>query len=191
MFLAVGIVRHGDPPQLGSLEVWPVFRQVCNVALVAIPILGSLSVLTATEPKPADGPKQITSSIGMKLTLVPSGEFMMGNSLTAAEEIVQFKKYGVDLNADCFKMEYPRHRVRITRPFYLGTYHVTRGQFRQFVNDTGYKTDAERGQEPGANGLDVEKGTFFEFHEKRSWRNVAFEQTDSHPVVNVSSQLLT
>ena len=35
--------------------------------------------------------------------------------------------------------------MRITKPFYLGTYHVTRGQFRQFVKDTGYTTDAEKG----------------------------------------------
>ncbi len=131
-------------------------------------------------------PESVTNSVGMKLVLVPAGEFMMGNSLTAAEEIAQFKRYGADLNADGFKIEYPRHRVRISRPFYMGAYHVTRGQFRRFVEDTGYKTDAERGEDPGANGLDPEKGTFFGFHEKRSWRNVAFEQADSHPVVNVS-----
>ena len=51
-----------------------------------------------------------------------------------------------------FKDEHPQHRVRITKPFYLGTYHVTRGQFRQFVADTAYKTDAEKGENPGAYG---------------------------------------
>ena len=83
------------------------------------------------------------------------------------------------------KSEYPQHRVRITKPFYLGTYHVTRGQFRQFVADTGYKTDAEKGEEPGAFGWDPDKKEF-DFNEKYSWRNVGFEQTDEHPVVNVS-----
>jgi formylglycine-generating enzyme required for sulfatase activity len=112
---------------------------------------------------------------------------MMGNSLTAADEIAQFKKYGVDdLNADCFKIEYPRHRVRISRPFYMGAYHVTRGQFRRFVEDTGYKTDAEKGDDPGANGVDLEKGAFFGFQKNRSWHDVAFQQADDHPVVNVS-----
>ena len=37
-----------------------------------------------------------------------------------------------------------RHEVRITRAYSLGVYEVTRGQFRAFVNDSGYKTDAEK-----------------------------------------------
>jgi formylglycine-generating enzyme required for sulfatase activity len=67
----------------------------------------------------------------------------------------------------------------------LGTYHVTRGQFRQFVADTGYKTDAEKGEKPGAWGWNPDKKEF-DFNEKYSWRNAGFEQTDEHPVVNVS-----
>ena len=63
------------------------------------------------------------------------------------------------LTADLFKDEHPQHRVRITKPFYLGTYHVTRGQFHQFVKDSGYKTDAEKGDKPGAWGWDPEKKT--------------------------------
>ena len=50
--------------------------------------------------------------------------------------------------------------MRITRPFYLGTYHVTRGQFRQFVADTEYKTDAEKGEKPGASGWNPDKKKF-------------------------------
>jgi len=61
--------------------------------------------------------------------LIPPGEFMMGSA---------------ENEDDAVPNEYPRHRVRITKPFYLGTYHVTRGQFRQFVAETGFKTDAEK-----------------------------------------------
>ena len=138
------------------------------------------------EPIPAT-PKQITNSIGMKLTLVPSGEFMMGSKESAEETAAFFNKfYGEHvLTADDVKDEHPRHHVRITQPFYLGTYHVTRGQFRQFVNDTGYKTDAEKGEKPGAYGWNPDTQEF-RFNEKQSWRNVGFEQTDEHPVVNVS-----
>ena len=162
------------------------FRQVSRVALVVLAAFGSLTAVTAAEPKPAPT-KQITNSIGMKLTLIPSGEFKMGGGESAEATAAFFNKtYGEDLlKADYFKDEHPQHRVRITKPFYLGTYHVTRGQFRQFVADTGYKTDAEKGERPGAFGWDPDKKQFG-FNEKYSWRNAGFEQTDEHPVVNVS-----
>ena len=163
------------------------FRQTCTAALVALAALGSLTLATAQEPKEAGGEKQITNSIGMKLTLIPAGEFKMGSGESAEDTAAFFNKtYGEDLlKADFFKDEHPQHRVRITKPFYLGTYHVTRGQFRQFVKDTGYKTDAEKGEKPGACGWNPDKKEFG-FNEKYSWRNAGFEQTDEHPVVNVS-----
>ena len=123
----------------------------------------------------------------MEMTLIPSGEFMMGSGESAEAAAEFFKEnYGDGtLKADDFKDEHPQHRVRITRPFYLGTCHVTRGQFRQFVADTHYKTDSEKGEHPGVYGWNP--GTKrFEFNEKYSWRNAGFEQTDEHPVVNVS-----
>jgi hypothetical protein len=58
-------------------------------------IFAILSPTTAAEPK-SDTTKQITNSIGMKLTLIPAGEFkMVGES---AEETAAFckKKYGMD-----------------------------------------------------------------------------------------------
>jgi formylglycine-generating enzyme required for sulfatase activity len=88
------------------------------------------------------------------MILIPAGEFQMGSGESAEATAAFFNKtYGEDLlNADFFKNEHPQHRVRITKPFYLGTYHVTRGQFRQFVADTGYKTEAENGKSPGTFG---------------------------------------
>ncbi len=159
------------------------FRQVSTVVVVIMAV-GSLAVATAAEPKPAET-KEITNSIGMKLTLVPSGEFMMGSKESAEETAAFFNKtYGMDsLTADDFKDEHPQHRVRITRPFYLGTYHVTRGQFRQFVQDSGYKTQAEK--LPGVGRWNPEKKEA-ESRTDYSWRNVGFEQTDEHPVVALS-----
>jgi len=164
------------------------FRQTCAAALAAAAVLGIVGTATAQGPKQAGGAqKQITNSIGMKLTLIPSGEFKMGSRESAEATAAFFNKtYGEDLlTADLFKDEHPQHRVRITKPFYLGTYHVTRGQFRQFVADTAYKTDAEKGERPGAWGWDPDKKEFG-FNAKYSWRNAGFEQTDEHPVVNVS-----
>jgi formylglycine-generating enzyme required for sulfatase activity len=131
--------------------------------------------------------KNITNSIGMKLVLIPAGEFMMGNGHTAEEEVELCKRYGLsDAETDCFKDEYPRHRVRITKAFYLGDYEVTRGQFRQFVKETGYKTDAEKGTGgKGSMGIDPDTGKF-ELKKDYSWQKTGFKQTDKYPVVNVS-----
>ena len=147
-------------------------------ALVA---LGGLAVATAQEPKGAGSDKQIAVDLGgsvkLKMVLIPSGEFLMGNGESAKDAPAYFNKiYGEDrLTAEFFKDEYPQHRVRITKPFYLGVYHVTRGQFRQFVADTAYKTDAET--------IDKTKSAAAG---KFSWRNASFEQTDEHPVVCAS-----
>ena len=64
---------------------------------------------------PAEPPKPITNSIGMKLVLIPAGEFLMGSP---------------DSDKDARDDEKPQHRVRITRPFYLGATEVTQGQYR-------------------------------------------------------------
>ncbi len=165
------------------------FRQTYLVAVAALAAVGSFTPSArGEEAKATGGTRQIVNSIGMKLTLVPSGEFMMGSSGESVQESVAFFKKNYDerfLTADDYIHEYPQHRVRITRPFYLGTYHVTRGQFRQFVKDSGYKSDAEKGEMPGALDWDPDKKDFV-FNDKYSWRNTGFAQTDEHPVVNIS-----
>ena len=169
-------------------------RQVWTAVLVVLTGLGSLNVANAQESTAVGGKKQITNSIGMKLVLIPAGEFKMGSGESAEATAAFLKKTCGDSDAAWyFNDEHPQHRVRITKPFYLGMYHVTRGQFRQFVKDTGYKTDAEKGEEPGAYGWNPEKKwvgstekNWFGFNEKYSWRNAGFDQTDEHPVVNVS-----
>ncbi len=112
--------------------------------------------------------KVITNSIGMKLVRIPTGEFVMGSP--EGEE---------DRDDD-----ETQHRVRITKPFYLGMYEVTVGDFRQFVTDTGFKTDAEKDGEGGW-GWNEAEGNFGR-DPKYTWRNLGFTQTDRHPVANVS-----
>jgi len=60
----------------------------------------------------------IPNSIGMKLVLIPAGEFLMGS---------------VDSDEDTDDAEKPQHRVRITKPFYLGAYEVTQGQYERVM----------------------------------------------------------
>jgi formylglycine-generating enzyme required for sulfatase activity len=74
--------------------------------------------------------------------------------------------------------------VRITRPFYLGATEVTRGQFRLFADETGHKTEAEKDGKGGFGWNEEMKK--FEQNPRYTWQNAGFEQTDDHPVVNVS-----
>src|SRR5579862_8290459 len=63
--------------------------------------------------------------------------------------------------------EKPQHEVRIGQGFYLGRTTVTLGQFRQFVLETGYKTDAETDQRPryrGAHGYNATRHRFEEYY---------------------------
>ena len=148
--------------------------------------------LLEAEEMPSDAAKDITNSIGVQLKLIPPGEFLMGSQESPEDTAAYFKvTTSRGSPADQFRHEHPQHRVRITKPFYLGIYHVTRGQFRRFVEVTGYTTDAEKGESRGANGLDIEKSRLpwlkaYTFYKDRSWRNVGYEQPDNHPVVNVS-----
>ncbi|MDX2038230.1 MAG: bifunctional serine/threonine-protein kinase/formylglycine-generating enzyme family protein [Isosphaeraceae bacterium] len=73
------------------------------------------------EPKRAPEPFSIvTSKIGSKLVLIPAGEFDMGSD-------------GSDKGAQGY--EKPKHRVRISRPFYLQQTPVTQKEFAQFKAD--------------------------------------------------------
>ena len=129
--------------------------------------------------------KQITNSIGMKLTLVPSGEFMMGSKESAEKTAAFFHKtYGEDfLNADL-----SRTSIRSTgygSPS-RSTWAPTMSRGASFGNSSPTRLQDGRGEgrEPGV-GMELDKKKF-DFNEKYSWQNAGFEQTDEHPVVNVS-----
>jgi formylglycine-generating enzyme required for sulfatase activity/serine/threonine protein kinase len=83
------------------------------------------------EAAPAtDPPKATVNPIGMKLVLIPAGEFQMGSP---------------EDDEDAEAGEKPRHRVQITRPFYLGVTEVTQGQYRALRgnNPSHFRESAE------------------------------------------------
>jgi formylglycine-generating enzyme required for sulfatase activity len=79
----------------------------------------------------------------------------------------------------------PMHLVEITQPFFMAAHEVTVGQFRQFVEKTGYKTDAERDGKGGV-GLNAQTQVFEGPDRQYTWQTPGFAQGDDHPVVNVS-----
>ena len=119
-------------------------------------------------------------SIGLQFASIPAGEFTMGSNETAA-----------DLRAAGFVIpdgydpstEAPARTV-VMSAFRLQTTEVTRGQFREFVRSTGYRTDAEK---DGKGGWGYNQQTeSYEQAPQYNWQNTGFPQTDNHPVVNVS-----
>jgi len=69
-----------------------------------------------------------TNTIGMKFVLIPAGEFLMG-SRDSADEVA---RKGRHLPA-WYEDEHPLHRVRITKPFYMGIYEVTQAQYERVM----------------------------------------------------------
>ena len=130
--------------------------------------------------------QEVDLGAGQKLTmvLIPPGEFMMGSTEEEQARFLEEARSANDKGAiKRIPDEGPRHRVRITRPFRLSRDEVTRGQFRRFVEATGYKTEAEQDGKGGYGRVDGEW-----IQDPRFVWNTdpGFEQTDEHPVVNVS-----
>jgi formylglycine-generating enzyme required for sulfatase activity/serine/threonine protein kinase len=136
------------------------------------------------------GQPLLTNSIGMQLARIPEGTFLMGSSAEEIERRKQDRPQWVPL--DLIVFEGPRHGVRFTRPFYMGVHEVTVGQFRRFVEATGYKTQAEKDQaknhwlKPGFKTVVERWHSLNKRSDKTVWRNPDFEQTDEHPVVFVN-----
>lgn len=97
-----------------------------------------------TEVLDFDLPEEVTNSVGMKLKLIPVGEFMMG-SVQSSQEIVRTFELDED-DADYFSDEHPQHRVRITKPFYLCMHEVTEEQW-EAVMDTRPWSGLSRGND--------------------------------------------
>jgi formylglycine-generating enzyme required for sulfatase activity len=149
---------------------------VIRTVLIALWLVSSLvsicnSVAVSAEPDGRHvGTKEIVNSISMRLVRIPHGTFTMGSS---AEEGGRFTDEG------------PPHEIEISKDLYMSKYSVTRAQFRQFVQETGYKTDADKAKLAFGFFGRYDKVALW-LNEKFSWRDTGFEQTDEHPVVNVS-----
>ena len=83
--------------------------------------------------------------------------------------------------------------MRITRAFYLGQYEVTVGQFRRFIERSGYVPESIA-DGTGGYGYNADydpattaRGDAFEGRNpKYSWTNPGFAQGDDEPVVNIT-----
>jgi formylglycine-generating enzyme required for sulfatase activity len=78
---------------------------------------------------------EITNSIGMTLALIPPGEFDMGSSEDEIKRVLGREHEGDwhPTYIDRVGSEGPRHRVKMTRPFYIGTYEVTQAEYEKVM----------------------------------------------------------
>jgi formylglycine-generating enzyme required for sulfatase activity len=109
--------------------------QISNLkSLIPPPAIAPFDAKKATEYQEAWAkylgvPAEITNSIGMNLVLIPPGEFDMGSTTEETAWVVErFKE-----NDNNRVRETPRHRVKITKPFYLGMYHVTQAEYEKVM----------------------------------------------------------
>lgn len=94
---------------------------------------------------------------------VPEGCFQMGNTF-----------------GDGYYMERPVHEVCLSA-FAIGEFSVTRGDFKKFAEETGYRSEAEK-----SGGCYIYDGIRWVKDPASSWRFPGFLQQDNHPVVCVS-----
>ncbi|MBF0192860.1 MAG: SUMF1/EgtB/PvdO family nonheme iron enzyme [Magnetococcales bacterium] len=139
--------------------------------------LGGLPAL-GTNRTPEAHPQVWTArhrGFSMEFVWIPPGGFVMGLHAADADHADRVMQAS---EQRCT----PRHAVRVDG-FWMARFPVTRGQFRFFVRDSGYKTTADR--DGWANPYVSESGRC-ERREGSNWERPGFEQTDEHPVVNVS-----
>jgi sulfatase modifying factor 1 len=102
------------------------------------------------------------------MVVVPAGSFMMGST----DDWKWFK----GISPRSVDREKPHHPVTIERPFAVGKYEVTVGQFEAFVKATDH---VSRGC------LEYAGDGVWKVNASKNWRVPGFEQTDGHPVVCV------
>ncbi|NQV28553.1 MAG: protein kinase, partial [Rhodopirellula sp.] len=125
--------------------------------------------------------------VTLTMVLIPPGEFMIGT--TDDEQgrwLSEAKAQNPNAKPDTFaalSMEDDRF-VRITKPFWLSKLEFKTGQFRRFVESTGYRTDAE------TNGQGAARYNYSTRSVERlpelNWDNWGKFSADVGPVVNVS-----
>jgi formylglycine-generating enzyme required for sulfatase activity len=74
----------------------------------------------------------MTNAVGMKLVLIPPGEFDMGSTPEEVATELEWSKKRKGFSGRIFT-EGPRHRVKITKPLYFGMYHTTQAEYEKVM----------------------------------------------------------
>jgi len=150
----------------------PAIQQKSIVLLAAIGLAFLLPIVRGVDvAKESSSDKNLTLDLGQNVTMqmkwIPAGEFLTSKP---SDDVMGSPAA-------------PKIKVAITKPFYMASTEVTRGQFEAFVSQSGYRTEAE------ARGW----GTYWDKASKsnkpipgRDWRHPGYEQDSDHPVACVT-----
>lgn len=136
-----------------------VFITVCS--------LGCFSYFALFNAK-TDAAQMETNFLGMKFIYIKPGSFIMGSPTNEAGR----------------RDDEPQHRVNLTKGFYMQSTEVTVGQWREFVKETGYRTEAEK--DDGALIFNPGPTKGYKRKEEYYWDNPGYEKTDIYPVTCIS-----
>ncbi len=87
------------------------------LAKIDVKETGGTAGANSAKDKPVKSDKVITNNMNMKLALIPKGEFLMGSPESETERSANEKQ----------------HRVKITKPFYMGVYPVTQDEYEKVM----------------------------------------------------------
>lgn len=134
------------------------------------------------QPAPEPAPQTLEAPVAVEL-VVPARKSFEPEMVPLDGDTFTMGCDGMrdDVEGGCSDNEKPAHKVTL-KAFKLAKTETTVGQFRAFVDATGYKTTAE------------EKGSCWSYDFKgewndgkgNSWRKLGFPQSDDHPVACVS-----
>jgi formylglycine-generating enzyme required for sulfatase activity len=153
------------------------------LVLNIINVLDNELVLSESEPCKGCDEFQVINVLKKMARGKPTSSEPKSKDKTSAEGMVFIKGGCFDMGdtfGDGEDDEKPVHEVCVD-DFYMGEHEVTVGEFRDFVNETGYKTEAESGD-----GCVYYTGSEWKIDRDKYWDNPGFSQTDRSPVTCVS-----
>ena len=162
-------LNHFSRPDIGfRIVLAPAGDSPYSVGGAGVTLRGWPGIGQARGPAPTDHTDPATGHTivtihGCRFVFarVPAGEFLMG---------------GTD------GIEKPVHKVRIGYDFEMGTTEVTVGQFRAFIQATGYPTDGQKVGVSWSRGPDTD----WQSEEAVDWCQATRDQSDDHPAIFIS-----
>jgi formylglycine-generating enzyme required for sulfatase activity len=142
-----------------------------NYSLLFAVIICLIFACACHNEEKTDGANHEMNLCNTEFVFVEGGTFTMG----CTEE----------QSNDCYNDEKPAHEETV-KDFYIGKYEVTVEQFAKFIDETGYKTDAEKSDSSliCADGMkSYKKGVNWRFNSQGTLYD---KQEYDHPVAHVS-----